>query len=222
LGLKADQIASDADANAQETDEIKKGFIGAARLLRAKGGPRIAVLSVDGWDMHLQQGTISGRLSGKLHSLDQALLDFKMNLGSAWNNTVMVCATEFGRSIDTNGTNGTDHGIGTTAFMVGGAVQGGFIGDWPGLSPAARYEGDLYPATDLRAVFKSILNQHIGVPQSILDDTVFPGSAGVTLSAKVISGPKRAERLVSSFRRPLTLQEVSPIAKYRRRHGLDG
>lgn len=224
-GLEADALALAAGAGQDNVSVLRKGFIGAGRLLRATTGPRIAVLSVGGWDTHSQQADadpLVGQMADRMADLDEALGDLKTELGTAWDKTVCICVTEFGRTIDTNGDDGTDHGIGTTSFMVGGAVQGGFIGDWPGLSPAARYEGDLYPATDLRAVFKSVLNQHIGVPQTVLDDIVFPGSAGVTLSAKVISGPKRAERLVSSFRRPLTLQEVSPIAKYRRRHGLDG
>ncbi len=224
-GLQADALALAQGAGNSDVSVLRKGFIGAARLLRAATGPRIAVLSVDGWDTHSDQADdanpLVGDMADRMTELNEAIGDLKNELGSVWENTVAICVTEFGRTVETNGSRGTDHGIGTASILVGGAVQPGMIGDWPTLAPAALLEDALYPATDFRAVFKSILNQHIGVPQSILDDIVFPGSAGAKLSAKLISGPKRTERLVSSFKRPLTPQDVAPIAKYRKLYGLD-
>jgi uncharacterized protein (DUF1501 family) len=195
-------------------------------LLRAATGPRIAVLSVDGWDTHSDQAEsanpLVGDMADRMTELNEAIGDLKNELGPVWENTVAICVTEFGRTVETNGSRGTDHGIGTASIIVGGAVQGNqVIGDWPGLAPEFRLEDALRPTVDLRAVFKSILNQHIGVPTGVLDDIVFPGSASAKLSAKLISGPKRAERLASSFKRPLTPQDVAPIAQYRKLYGLD-
>ena len=225
-GLKADALALAEGAGQDNVSVLRKGFIGAARLLRAATGPRIAVLSVGGWDTHSDQADdvdpLVGQMADRMADLDQAIGDLKTELGTAWENTVAICVTEFGRTIETNGSSGTDHGIGTSNIIVGGAVAGSqMIGDWPGLAPEFRLEDALRPTVDLRAVFKSILNQHIGVPSDILDTIVFPGSSGIVLPAKLISGPKRAERLVSSFKRPLTLQEVAPIARYRKQYGLD-
>jgi uncharacterized protein (DUF1501 family) len=92
-----------------------------------------------------------------------------------------VVATEFGRTARINGTDGTDHGTATDALLAGGAVKGGrVIADWPGLKPAALYEGrDLAPTTDLRAVIKGVLHDHLGVSERVLAETVFPDSAGV-------------------------------------------
>ncbi len=224
-GLEADALALAEGAGQDNVSVLRRGFIGAARLMRAATGPRIAVLSVGGWDTHSQQADadpLLGQMRDRLADLDEAIGDLKSEMGTAWAKTVCICVTEFGRTVDTNGDDGTDHGIGTSSILVGGSVEAGFIGDWPGLAPAARYEGDLYPATDLRAVFKSILNQHIGVPTDILDTIVFPGSAGVVLSSKLISGPKRQPMLASAFQKPLTLQDVAPIATYRRRYGRNG
>ena len=54
------------------------------------------------------------------------------------------------------------------------------IADWPGLKPANLYEGrDLKPTTDLRAVLKGLLKDHLRVEESALASAVFPGSAGV-------------------------------------------
>jgi len=90
-------------------------------------------------------------------------------------------ATEFGRTARINGTDGTDHGTGTIALVAGGAVKGGrVISDWPSLKPASLYEGrDLAPTTDLRAVFKGLLHDHLGIAERVLADSVFPQSAAV-------------------------------------------
>ena len=127
---------------------------GAAKLMAADDGPRIAALAFDGWDTHANEGGPVGRLAQLLSGLDGALAEFESGLGERWRDTVVVVATEFGRTARINGTEGTDHGTGTIALLAGGAVKGGrVISDWPGLKPANLYEGrDLAPTTDLRAV----------------------------------------------------------------------
>jgi uncharacterized protein (DUF1501 family) len=90
-----------------------------------------------------------------------------------------VIITEFGRTVRVNGTAGTDHGTATTAILIGGRVNGGrVIADWPGLHEKALYEGrDLAPTTDLRAMLKGVLADHLDVSRRVLDDIVFPASA---------------------------------------------
>jgi uncharacterized protein (DUF1501 family) len=94
---------------------------------------------------------------------------------------VVVAITEFGRTAQVNGTVGTDHGTGTVAFLAGGAVAGGrVIADWPGLKPAQLFEArDLAPTTDLRAVLKGVLADHLGLSPAVLGSSVFPGTASV-------------------------------------------
>jgi uncharacterized protein (DUF1501 family) len=154
---------------------------GAAKLMRADDGPRIAALAFDGWDTHANEGGPVGRLATLLSGLDGALAEFETGLGARWRDTVIVVATEFGRTARINGTDGTDHGTATVALLAGGAVNGGrVIADWPGLKRAALYEGrDLAPTMDLRAVIKGVLHDHLGVAERVLAETVFPDSAGV-------------------------------------------
>jgi uncharacterized protein (DUF1501 family) len=154
---------------------------GAAKLMSADDGPRIAALAFDGWDTHANEGGPVGRLATLLSGLDGALAEFETGLGERWRDTVIVVATEFGRTARINGTEGTDHGTGTVALLAGGAVKGGrVISDWPGLKPASLYEGrDLAPTTDLRAVIKGVLHDHLGVAERVLAETVFPDSANV-------------------------------------------
>ena len=127
-----------------------------------------------------------------------------------------MLATEFGRNVRINGGKGTDHGVGTVALLAGGAVQGGkVICDWPGLAPSQLFEGDdLKPTIDLRAVFKGVLRDHLGVSATTLGTSVFPGSTGVSPLANLIktSAPDAA----SSAPSIVSVRPSSAIGNYRR------
>jgi uncharacterized protein (DUF1501 family) len=153
----------------------------AAKFLAQPDGPRVGALALDGWDTHVNEGIATGRLSQLLGALDDALAAIKTNMGAAWKDTVVALSTEFGRTAHINGTDGTDHGTATVALLVGGALKGGrVIADWPGLKPVNLYENrDLKPTTDLRAVFKGVLKDHLRADDRALAQTVFPGSADV-------------------------------------------
>ena len=153
----------------------------AARFLAQPDGPRVGALALDGWDTHVNEGIAQGRLSQLLGALDDALAAIKGNMGTAWSQTVVTLATEFGRTAHINGTDGTDHGTATVALLVGGALNGGrVIADWPGLKPANLHENrDLKPTTDLRAVLKGVLKDHLRAEERALAQVVFPGSDAV-------------------------------------------
>lgn len=183
-GVQIDRIAKrDEDAMKPRPgiNAMRVAARGAARLMAADDGPRIAALAFDGWDTHANEGGPVGRLAQLLGGLDGALADFESELGMHWRDTVIVVATEFGRTARINGTEGTDHGTGTIALLAGGAVKGGrVIADWPGLAAANLYEGrDLKPTADLRGVIKGVLADHLGLSERVLAGTVFPGSESV-------------------------------------------
>jgi uncharacterized protein (DUF1501 family) len=160
----------------------------AAKFLAQPDGPRVGALALDGWDTHVNEGIASGRLSQLLGVLDDALAAIKANMGPVWRDTVVVLATEFGRTARLNGTDGTDHGTATVALLVGGALKGGrVIADWPGLKPANLYENrDLKPTTDLRAVLKGVLKDHLYAEERVLAQSVFPGSDSVKPMAGLV------------------------------------
>lgn len=160
----------------------------AAKFLAQPDGPRVGGLALDGWDTHVNEGIATGRLSQLLGSLDDALAAVKANMGPAWQETVVVLATEFGRTAHINGTDGTDHGTATIALLAGGALKGGrVIADWPGLKSADLYENrDLKPTTDLRAVLKGVLKDHLRADDRVLAQSVFPGSDGVKPMAGLV------------------------------------
>jgi uncharacterized protein (DUF1501 family) len=152
----------------------------AAGFLARDDGPRVAVLETTGWDTHANEGGAQGQLAQRLAGLDAGLREFKATLGTAWRDTAVLLATEFGRTAAANGTRGTDHGTASAAFLVGGAVAGGRVHcDWPSLSLPGLYEGrDLKPTLDLRAAIKGVLYEQLRVSDRALDATVFPDSAG--------------------------------------------
>jgi uncharacterized protein (DUF1501 family) len=183
-GLQLDKAAQGDDMKPKPgtgAAAMKLAARGAAKLMSADDGPRIAALAFDGWDTHANEGGPVGRLATLLSGLDGALAEFESGLGERWRDTVIVVATEFGRTARINGTDGTDHGTGTVALLAGGAVKGGrVIADWPGLKQANLFEArDLAPTTDLRAVIKGVLHDHLGLSERVLAETVFPDSAGV-------------------------------------------
>jgi uncharacterized protein (DUF1501 family) len=182
-GLSLDKMAQGDDMKPKPGGNavaaMRQVARGAAKLMSADDGPRIAALAFDGWDTHANEGGPVGRLAQLLGGLDGALVEFESGLGARWRDTVVVVATEFGRTARINGTEGTDHGTGTIALLAGGAVKGGrVISDWPSLKPASLYEGrDLKPTTDLRAMIKGVLADHLGLGERVLAETVFPDSA---------------------------------------------
>lgn len=147
-----------------------------AKLMTGPEGADIVAVSLDGWDTHAGQ---RAQLQTRLTGLDQLVTGLKDGLGEAWSRTAVVVATEFGRTARANGTQGTDHGTGSSLLLSGGAVKrGGPIGDWPTLADNRLFENrDLAPTLDIRSVFKGVLRDHMGVDRTALDARVFPGSA---------------------------------------------
>ena len=145
-----------------------------AQLIKADVGLEIAFADVSGWDTHVNQGAAQGQLATRLGDFAQALAAFAQDLGERMTNVVLVTCSEFGRTIAENGSVGTDHGRATAMMVMGGAVRGGrVLGRWPGLEPAARFEGrDLAVTTDFRDLFAELLDRHLGAGSL---EAVFPG-----------------------------------------------
>jgi uncharacterized protein (DUF1501 family) len=162
----------------------------AAGFLRREDGPAVAVFDTTGWDTHFNEGGAQGQLRSRLAVLDQGLATLKESLAEVWPRTVVLLATEFGRTAAANGTRGTDHGTGSAAFLLGGAVAGGrVLADWPGLSARALYQQrDLAPTLDLRSVMKSVLHDHLQIDKRTLDSEVFPDSSAARYLAGLLRG----------------------------------
>ena len=175
-----------AGSDAPDTNPAGVGKL-AATFLKKSDGPRIAMIETNGWDTHNQQ---TRRVTQLLGGLDSLLASLRYNRGAAWTQTTVLVATEFGRTAAANGTGGTDHGTASLAMLVGGAVKGGrVIADWPGLSPAALYEGrDLKPTADLDALIAGAAAETFGLDPARTAAVLFPdGLAGRPLDGLIRS-----------------------------------
>ena len=134
-----------------------------ARLINDDANIQLVFLDLGGWDTHVNQGSVKGQLANHLSGLGDGLAALVNGLGSAYNDTVILVMSEFGRTIHENGDGGTDHGHGNAMWVMGGGVKGGVIqGQWPGLDTQDLYEErDLAVSTDFRSVIAAVLRQHM-------------------------------------------------------------
>ncbi|MBA4162510.1 MAG: hypothetical protein C0515_10645 [Novosphingobium sp.] len=155
-----------------------------ASLMAGAQGARVVMVETDGWDTHAGQ---KNRLAGQLTGLDAMLAALKEGLGTAWSDTLVVIATEFGRTAAANGTGGTDHGTASLAMLLGGTVAGGrIVADWPGLGQSQLYEGrDLKPTTSLDALIGSAVAGHFALDPARAVPGLFPGSKDTGIAGLV-------------------------------------
>lgn len=144
------------------------------QLIKSGAGLEVAFADVGGWDTHVNQGSSSGQLAGRLNDFARSVHALVTDLGDRMEDVVILTMSEFGRMVRQNGNGGTDHGHAGAMFVMGGKVRGGAVhGTWPGLEREQLHEGrDLTLTTDFRAVFGDVLKSHLGARDLA---TVFPG-----------------------------------------------
>ena len=142
-----------------------------ARLIKLNAGVEAAFVEIGGWDHHQNE---QQQLPQLLRQFSAGLAGFCQDMGDRMEDIVLVTMSEFGRTAQENGDNGTDHGHGSVMMVMGGPVRGGKVyGRWPGLEKEQLYEGrDLDVTTDFRAVLSELVTGHLGQKDI---GQVFPG-----------------------------------------------
>ncbi|MBL6457104.1 DUF1501 domain-containing protein [Belnapia sp. T6] len=124
----------------------------------AKLNPALIAATVDlgGWDTHEGQ---PGRFADRMRVLARGLGAFDADMAGLPRRWTVLVASEFGRRLRSNRSNGTDHGRAGVILAFGqGFGLGRHFGAWPGLAPDALDEGvDLRVATDYREVFRTVI-----------------------------------------------------------------
>lgn len=153
----------------------------AASLMRGADGARIAMIELGGWDTHANQ---RGAFARQARGLDALIAAYRTAMGDAWKDTLVLVATEFGRTARMNGTGGTDHGTAGAALVLGGGVKGGrVIADWPGLGDKQLFEArDLAPTTVLESVLAGAVAEHLRIDPTIAMARLFPGRSTAPLT----------------------------------------
>ena len=152
-------------------------------LMRAQFN--IGFVDVGGWDTHVGEAGrngAEGQLAQRLTELGAGLAALPQAMGPAWNHTVVVVLSEFGRTFRENGNRGTDHGHGTVYWVLGGAVRGGRIaGEQVRVAQSTLNQDRDWPVlTDYRSLLGGIFRRQWGLSPAQVN-AVFPGATPVDL-----------------------------------------
>ena len=146
-----------------------------AQILKDPLGPKVAVFDLEGFDTHTAQGTDHGEHADNLQDVDLIIKNLHAGMGSDFDNTLILTLTEFGRTVEQNGGNGTEHGYGSAILMAGGLLKKSQVfTDWPGLKKGDLFQGrDLHSTIDSRSVYASAMTAVFDVEFDHLRKDVF-------------------------------------------------
>jgi uncharacterized protein (DUF1501 family) len=132
-----------------------------ARLIKGGGGTRVFYTSQSTYDTHYAQSQLHANLLSELSSALKAFLD-DLAAAQLAERVLVLCFSEFGRRVQENGSQGTDHGTAGPVFLAGPGVRAGLIGEAAKLLDLQ--DGDLKMTTDFRRVYAGVLEDWLGLP----------------------------------------------------------
>jgi uncharacterized protein (DUF1501 family) len=174
-------LLADLDAETKMANNgapLPNGFASDARRLAQvmvkDSRVKLGFMALGGWDTHVNQGASQGQLARNLEQLGKGLGALQITLGSAYQDTMILVMSEFGRTAHENGDGGTDHGHGNIMGVMGGRIHGGKVyGDWRGLSSDQLHENrDLAITTDFRDVIATVLERHLMLSDAKLNQVL--------------------------------------------------
>lgn len=123
-------------------------------------GLRVGYVTIGGFDTHAGQKEDHDRLMAELA---QGLSAFYRDLVAHGKskNVVIMTWSEFGRRVEENGSQGTDHGTAGPMFVLGDPIQGGVFGEPSSLS-GLDDNGNLKYTVDFRSVYATLLDRWMG------------------------------------------------------------
>lgn len=160
----------------EQTQGFAVDALQIATMLKQDGHIPIVMSSVGGWDTHANQGNATqGWLQLHLRRFAEGLATLIEALGEQYQHSTIVVMSEFGRTVQQNGTLGTDHGRANLMWVLGGRIAGGKIyGEWPTLDRDQLFEQrDLPVLIDYRQVISTVLTQHFQLSDAELS-FIFP------------------------------------------------
>jgi uncharacterized protein (DUF1501 family) len=177
-----DQVYETVSAEMQEANRsavMPRGFELAARRIATLMNNRfnLGFVDVGGWDTHVNQGAAAGYLATRLAELGRGLAGFAQASGPAWNDTIVIVISEFGRTFRENGDRGTDHGHGSVYWVLGGGIKGGrLVGGQVKVEQGTLFQNRDYPViNEYRAILAGLFGRVYGLQADRLQK-VFPGA----------------------------------------------
>lgn len=163
--LESIQSAADSSTNLGDypNSGLSRSLSVVARLIRGGLKTKVFLVSKGGFDTHNNQGSTEGGHAGLLADIADSVSAFYADLEADGQNERALTMTfsEFGRTLDENSSNGTDHGS-SAPVMIFGPVNGGLYGDHANLTDLDN-SGDPVFSTDYRSIYTSILNNWFGL-----------------------------------------------------------
>ena len=147
----------------------------AGETLRSDNGPNVAVFDIEGFDTHSAQGDVEGKHAEHLYEVDTVVQTLQQYLKEAFEDTLILTVTEFGRTVSENSGRGTEHGYGSAILMAGGLLKKSQVySDWPGLKQNNLFEGrDLQSTIDARSVYASAMSTVFDLDFELIKREVF-------------------------------------------------
>ncbi len=147
----------------------------AGKVMSQDDGPLASVIRINQFDTHARQGADTGKHADRLSIIDDVIAGYREGLGSAWDRSIILTMTEFGRTVAVNGTTGTEHGYGTAGIITGGAIsKSRVISQWPGLAKSDQFERrDLMATIDYWSVCAACIEKALGLDHDLIASKVF-------------------------------------------------
>ena len=151
-----------------------------AQLIKLDVGLEVAFAESGGWDTHYNQGTDNGIFARNVNDFSNSISAFWTDMGTLQDDVTLMTTTEFGRTVNQNGTGGTDHGRASCSFILGNDVNGGKVhGSIQPLSVENLADGrDLAVTTDFRCIFSEVADKHLKINN---DKLLFPDWDGIKI-----------------------------------------
>jgi uncharacterized protein (DUF1501 family) len=177
--ISAEMQAANRNAVSPKGFELSAQRIGI--LMRDKFN--LGFVDIGGWDTHVNQGGTDGYLANRIGELGRSLAMLADTLGPAWNNTVVIVVSEFGRTFRENGDRGTDHGHGSVYWVLGGGIRGGAVaGRQVAVTQANLFQDrDLLVLNDYRSLIGGLVRRSYMLNPTQLA-TVFPSTEPADLA----------------------------------------
>ena len=185
MTISAIGTAADAQKNAGAKNgavypdgDFGKAMGDLATMLRSEVGLQVATVDVGGWDTHTQEAQ---DLDSHAADLSATLSAFMTDLGAERRKRVtVVVMTEFGRRVQMNASNGTDHGTGSLMMILGGGLNKSTVaGAWTPLSASSLADGDVPLRNDALDVLSEITQKRLNASNVA---SIFPGHHYVPLN----------------------------------------
>ena len=163
--IKEAYDASSNDVDYEDNDFARKMAL-IARLIKGNLGTRMFLVTLGGFDTHADQLFTQPE---RLEMLSSAMKDFYDDLGSVGDDVLGMTFSEFGRRVEQNASNGTDHGSGAPVMLFGNGVNGkGTVGDHPSLTDLDAV-GNLQTNYDFRQLYATVLEHWMCVDPELVD-----------------------------------------------------